>query len=278
MIDLDKVKDFRVLLIGDAIMDEYRYVQVIGKAIKENALSSIVEKSESFKGGVWAAAAHAANFCAHVDVMRGDKVMWNSRLVDSIYLRKLFVTHELKELDEPSKEYDIGSYDLVIVCDFGHGTLTKELIARIAKEARFLAVNAQTNATNFGFNLISKYARADFVVIDEMEARLAAHDRDSPIEDVILSLGFRNIIVTRGIHGAIGFDGAFERQEAITDKVIDTMGAGDAFLSVASPYAAAGASMRDLIRIGNAAGAIKVGIVGHRASVDKATLRKYLNG
>ena len=276
MIDFDKVKGYRVLLVGDAIMDEYVYVRTIGKAIKENALSSLLESREVFKGGVWAAAGHARNFCAHVDVMRGAKVMWNSRLVDHIYLRKLFVTHELKELDEPSKEYDIGSYDLVIVCDFGHGTLTKELIARITKEARFLAVNAQTNATNFGFNLITKYSRADFVVIDEMEARLAAHERDAPIEDVILALGLKNIIVTRGTHGAIGFDGVFERQEALTDKVVDSMGAGDAFLAVTAPYAAAGASMRDLIRIGNAAGAIKVGIIGHRKSVDKETLRKYL--
>ena len=278
MIDLDKVKDYRVLLVGDAIMDEYVYVRTIGKAIKENALSSLLESREVFKGGVWAAAEHLRSFCAEVDVMRGTHVMWNSRLVDHIYLRKLFVTHELRELDEPSKEYDIGSYDLVVVCDFGHGTLTKELIARITKEARFLAVNAQTNATNYGFNLITKYPRADFVVIDEMEARLAAHDRDGPIEDVILALGFKNIIVTRGIHGAIGFDGAFERHRALTDKVVDSMGAGDAFLVVSSPFAAACASMKDLIRIGNAAGAIKVGIIGHRSSVDKETLRRYLNG
>ena len=278
MIDLDKVSNFRVLLVGDAIMDEYVYVRTIGKAIKENALSSILERREVFKGGVWAAAEHTRGFCAHVDVMRGEKVMWNSRLVDSIYLRKLFVTHELREHDEDSHHYDIGSYDLVIVCDFGHGALTKELIERVTKEARFLAVNAQTNATNYGFNLITKYRHADFVVVDEMEARLAAHDRDGQIEDVIMALGFKNIIVTRGVLGAIGFDGAFERQNAMTDKVIDTMGAGDAFLAVSSPFAAAGVAMRDLIRIGNAAGAIKVGIVGHRKSVDKETLRKYING
>lgn len=276
MIDFDKVKNYRVLLVGDAIMDEYVYVTTIGKAVKENALSSRLEKREVFKGGVWAAARHVENFCAHVDVLRGSKIMWNSRLVDTIYLRKLFVTHELRENDEDSKTYDIGSYDLVIVTDFGHGTLTKELIARISKEARFLAVNAQTNSMNYGFNLITKYQRADFVVIDELEARLAAHDRDSPIEDVILVLGFKNIIVTRGTEGAVGFNGAFERQKALTDKVVDTMGSGDAFLSISSPFAAAGASMKDLIRIGNAAGAAKTQIVGHRASVDKDTLRKYL--
>lgn len=278
MIDFAKVKDFRVLLVGDAIMDEYRYVKVIGKAIKENALSMLHAHHEVFRGGVWAAAQHSRGFCEHVDVMTGRDVMWNTRLVDDIYYRKLAVVHEKKgNCDEP-RDYDVRSYDLVIITDFGHGTLTKTLIERLTREARYLAVNAQTNATNFGFNLITKYPRADFVVIDEMEARLAAHDKESPIEDVILELGFTNIIVTMGAYGAVGFDGAFERQQARTDKVVDTMGAGDAFLCVTAPFAAAGLPMRELVRIGNAAGALKVGIVGHRQAIDRTMLEGALNG
>lgn len=278
MIDLERVKDFKVLLVGDAIMDEYIYVTTVGKAIKENALSSMFKRREQFRGGVWAAALHTLGFCKRVDVMTGPDVMWNSRHVDDIYLRKLSVLHELRKDTATQQDYDIRDYDVVIVTDFGHGTMTKELRERVTREARFLAVNTQTNATNFGFNLITKYPRADLVVIDEMEARLAAHDRDSPMEDVILALGFKNIIVTMGINGAIGFDGVFERQKALTNTVIDTMGAGDAFLCVAAPFAAAGASMKDVLRIGNAAGAVKVGIVGHRTSVDKERLREYLNG
>jgi sugar/nucleoside kinase (ribokinase family) len=278
LIDLDKVADYRVLIVGDAIMDEYRYVKPVGKAVKEAAISATVGSSEVFRGGVWAAAQHTLGFCAQVDVMTSNKVMWNTRLVDDTYMRKLFVLHEIRDNDRAAQDCDIRSYDAVIVIDFGHGTMTRDLIERVTREARYLAVNAQTNSTNYGFNLITKYPRADYVVVDELEARLAAHDRDGDIEDVILKLGFRNIIVTRGANGAIGFDGAFERQKAITDKVLDTMGAGDAFLCVTAPYAAAGASMRDLIKIGNAAGAVKVGIVGHRGSVEKHTLREYLNG
>ena len=141
MISLDKVKDYRVLLVGDAIMDEYRYVRPIGKAIKENALSAMVGKTETFKGGVWAAAAHARGFCGHVDILTGHEVMWNTRLVDDVYLRKLFVLHERRDNGWIEQDYDIRSYDLVIVTDFGHGTVTKALIARLSKEARFLAVN-----------------------------------------------------------------------------------------------------------------------------------------
>jgi hypothetical protein len=52
----------------------------------------------------------------------------------------------------------------------------------------FVAVSAQTNSANHGFNLITKYDRADYIVIDEPEARLAAQDRDSPLADVIVKL------------------------------------------------------------------------------------------
>src|SRR5687768_13253867 len=100
MIALDRVKDFKVLVVGDAIMDEYRYVSPVGKAIKENALSALVGKTETFKGGVWAAAEHAKGFCAQVDVMTGQEVMWNTRLVDECYLRKLFVLHEKRDGDK----------------------------------------------------------------------------------------------------------------------------------------------------------------------------------
>ena len=42
--------------------------------------------------------------------------------------------------------------DLVVVNDFGHGLLTDRLIKIITENSKFLAVNAQTNSANFGFN------------------------------------------------------------------------------------------------------------------------------
>ena len=274
-LNLDAVKNYKVLVVGDAIYDRYVFVSPLGKSIKETVISVAYEREETYKGGVWAAAAHLKTLCAQVDVLHGERAMINTRYVESIYNRKLFTLHEAttRPVEEcaPMREYDV-----VIVCDFGHGTMSRELIARVTKEARFLAVNAQTNSQNYGFNLITKYRRADFVVIDEIEARLAAHDKESPIEEVILALGFKKIIVTMGAHGAVGFDGEFYRAKAQVDEVIDTMGAGDAFLCVAAPYACAMFGIKDLVRIGNAAGAIKVRMLGHRGSVTKDELEKHL--
>jgi sugar/nucleoside kinase (ribokinase family) len=80
-------------------------------------------------------------------------------------------------------------------------------------------VNTQTNTSNFGFNRITKYPRADYVVLDELEARLATHDRNSSLEDIIPRLGFKKMIVTQGYLGAVGFNGTFTQQKAVANKI-----------------------------------------------------------
>lgn len=275
MIDFSRVADLNVLVVGDGIIDEYVYVRPIGKSIKENIISTAYESEEQFKGGVWAGANHIRDFCKRVDVMTGPQIMFNKRYIDKSYMHKLFTVHRKKQ-EGGYDSIDFGQYDLVIVTDFGHGCVTKHLIERLTDEAKFLAINAQTNSTNFGFNLVTKYPRADLVVIDELEARLATHDRDSAIEHIVHTLGFGRIIVTLGQNGAVGYDGQFHYAPALTDRVLDTLGAGDAFLCVTAPFAAAGFSMPDLLRIGNAAGAVKVGVVGHQSSVTRERLEAYL--
>jgi sugar/nucleoside kinase (ribokinase family) len=273
--NLDAVKDYKVLVVGDGIIDEYVYVTPIGKSIKENIISTRYEGRESFMGGVWAGANHIRDFCKTVHVMTGSSIMRNLRYVDKTYMHKLFTLHEKQESADLT-EVDFTDYDCVIVTDFGHGAVTPELIRKLSSEARFLAINAQTNSTNYGFNIVTKYPRADYVVVDELEARLAVHDRDSSIEHVIDRLDFEKIVVTLGKNGAVGYDGQFHYSKSVTDHVVDTMGAGDAFLCVTSPFACAGLSMPDLLRIGNAAGAVKVGVVGHQSSVTREKLEKYL--
>ena len=272
---VSSVSDYKVLVVGDAILDRYIFVTTLGKSIKEPVIAVRSEKEELYKGGVWAGASHLRDFCAQVDTWHNGTIWENTRYVDSIYNRKLFTIHS-SHIEQPEPLLDVGGYDLVIVCDFGHGTMTPELIQRLTREARFLAVNTQTNSQNFGFNLITKYPRADYVVLDELEARLAAQDNHSHIEEVILKLGFKKIVVTMGANGAIGFDREFYREKAQADRITDTMGAGDAFLCVSSLFACARFGIEDVVHIGNLAGAIKVGMLGHRGHVTKAELEKRL--
>lgn len=277
---LDATATAPVLFVGDRIVDEYHYVTPLGKSPKEHLISVAYEDQEVFDGGVEAAAKHARDFCYAIWLCTGNTIVRKVRMVDRVYLRKLFEIHYTVPGDVPlALPPDIWRFGAVVVTDFGHGQITDQVVEELVTLPTYLAVNAQTNSANVGFNLITKYRRADYVVIDEPEARLAAHDRTGKIEDLILALApgrYTKMVVTQGSRGAIGYeDGVFTRRPAMTQQVVDTMGAGDAFFAVTAPFAKQGC-MEDLLLIGNAAGALKTQIVGHRASVTKPALIAYM--
>ena len=274
---IESVKDVRALFVGDTIVDEYHYVTPLGKSPKEHLIPVHYREKEVFRGGIEAAAEHARTFCAGVHVASSGPVTRKVRFIDRTYLRKLFEIHYNGEHLEPTV-LDTD-YDCIVAADFGHGAITPALMDAIHASGVYLALDVQTNSANIGFNLVTKHRRADYIVIDEPEARLAAADRDGPIEGVIEKLAVgrcEKMIVTLGPRGAIGYErGAFTRRGAMSREIVDTMGAGDAFFAVTAPMAKHGA-MEDLLLIGNAAGALKTQIVGHRAAVEKTRLIQYL--
>lgn len=316
---LKGLKDIRVLVIGDTIIDEYHYVQSMGKSPKELLVATRFLREEHFAGGILACANHVAGFCERVDVVtvlgardsreafirerlkpnvtpkffvRPDTgTVVKRRFVEQAFLNKMF---EIAFLDDtelpPSLADQIGSYlrgvldqyDLVLVADYGHGFLNRDLILQLAAESRFLAVNVQTNSANTGFNLITKYPRADYVCIDEPEVRLAMHDRASPMQDIIRrvakDLAARRVTITRGHHGSM----AYEEQEGffevpvLSREVVDRIGAGDAYLAITAPCAAAGYAAELVGFIGNAVGALAVRIIGNRTAVEPVPLFKFI--
>jgi rfaE bifunctional protein nucleotidyltransferase chain/domain len=317
---VESVRKFRVLLVGEAIIDEYQYVEALGKSAKEHMIATRSTGSEIFSGGVIAAANHVAGLCDHVEVITilgeensfepairgnlkpnvalhpivvpGRPTTRKTRFVDTGYMRKMFEVYSMDDrpVDRTSEDRMIAliraraaEADLVIVTDFGHGMIGARVIDALLASAKFLALNVQTNSGNQGYNLVTKYPRADYVCIDAPEARLALADKYSDIATIVGQtlpdrMNCQRLVVTHGAHGCYTFDrkGGLERIPAFTKTVVDTVGAGDAFLAVTAPLAAAGLPMEVVGLVGNAAGAIKVGIVGHRASVEKVPLLKFV--
>ena len=315
---LDRVAEMKVAIVGDTIIDEYNYVQPLGKSPKENMIATLASGREIFAGGVIAAANHVAGLCAQVDVVTllGDADSHEAlvreslrpnckldsvsrpeapstrkvRFVDPGYMRKLFEVYHMDDspLVPPLQdevdgriEAAIADADLVIAADFGHGMIGRSTVKLLTEKAKFLAVNTQTNSANTGYNLITKYPRADYICIDAPEARLAVGDKFAEVGEIATSLlperiDCPRISVTWGKHGSMTHragEGSYATP-AFAKSVIDTVGAGDAYFTVTAPLAAIDAPMDLLGFVGNLAGAIKVGIVGHRRSVDRVTLLK----
>ena len=274
---LDAAAKKRVLFLGEEITDVYHYGKAIGMPRKAPIIALEYRHSEAFQGGVIAAARHAESLCATVHIASACRVRKERYLEDS-QNRKLFEVYAGTEALPRPLLCGIEDYDCVVVTDYGHGMMDARLIEQVCHQARFLAVNVQTNAGNYGFNLATKYPKANYLCMDEVEARLATQNRDGAIEDSLeeLSSISSRVAITLGKEGAIGKDRhGVVRCEAIKTHVVDTMGSGDAFFAVTAVLAEE-TPMAELLRIGNAAGKIKAMTLGHRKAVTKHDLLAYL--
>lgn len=206
------------------------------------------------------------------------------RFVDNSYsTRKLFELYEMREnftSENKDKKIlnflkkNIEKYDLVIVNDFGHGLFSKQIINLLEKKSKKLHINVQTNSGNIPYNLVTKFKKADFVTIDHTEASLAVGSNSIDIVSVVDKLKklrkFSKIIITKGKGGAIYSNSDKKFNAPVFNKeVVDTIGTGDAFFSLASLSTYINGDQALAAFLGNVAGGIKVSIVGHSKYIEK---------
>ena len=318
---INALSGLKVMVVGDGIVDEYHYVQPLGKAAKADLVVTRYLTHEVFAGGAFVVANHVAGLCGQVELVSllGDRnrreefvrnelksnvqprlftkpdspTILKKRYLDDYRKVKLFETCDLN--DDPVSgdaereiiEYlaeQIPKYDLVMISDFGHGLVTPAIISTVSASAKYWTANAQTNAANRGYNLITKYRSPDFVCVDETELRLAAQAKYEPIEDVARrvagDIGAKRMICTLGKSGSIGVDDAGEvsRTPILSGRdAVDTVGAGDAFFACTAPCCANGAPLDMLGFIGNAAGALAVQVVCTKTSIERFELLEFIH-
>lgn len=316
-----EIEDYKVLVIGDIILDEYQFVLPLGKSSKAPNITAKILDSELYAGGSLAVANHISDFVKNVTLLstyglnNGKNYLefikshlkknvdfsgiflperptvLKRRLVDKVFKFKLFEAIEIDDSEYNEVEKDLvldtvrklkNQYDLIVVADFGHGLIDDDVVKELENSNIYLAVNAQTNSANKGFNLLTKYNRCDYFSIDKEEARLATHNRYADISHIHKTLmdatKARIGSITLGVHGSAVMDdqGKAATSPALSREVVDTIGAGDAYLSVTSLLAKHGASAEEIAFVGNAVGAMAVMILGNKTYIEKPALLKYL--
>ncbi len=215
----------KILVIGEAIIDEYVFCDALGKSGKEPVLALREIKSERYLGGSLAIAQNISQFCSNTNIltMTGEKKEFLSeiksklnknikinlinkknsptiikkRFVDYISYNKVLGVYNIN--DDPLIDIDekklkkflnknLSNYDLVIVSDYGHGFISNKSAELICKKSRFLAVNAQINSSNIGYHSMKKYKNIDCLVINEKEIRYELRDRSSDLKILIKKL------------------------------------------------------------------------------------------
>lgn len=318
---VDSFRDLRVLVIGDTIFDRYSTVHVQGLTSKNRILSGRFLGEDTQAGGALAVFRHVKQFtdtakfislvgtepwvdpyiaryvAPHEDLLIRDAAFTTivkQRFVEPITegkeLAKLFSVNfiDAGPLPQPVRERALAAIrsametaDVVLLLDFGHGLMQKEIRDLVQTEAPFLALNCQTNSNNHGFNIISRqYQRADAVTLDEQELMLSSGHRylDYPLELEVLRehLGATHAWLTRGPVQTIGLrrGAAPCACPPLESEVLDTIGAGDAFFSVAALCAARDLPIELGTFMGQLAGAQAVKIVGNAAPISKTVLLK----
>ncbi len=316
---LERAQSLKVLVVGEAIIDEYQYCETIGKSGKEPVLVARYINNEKFAGGILAVANHVAAFSDQVGMVtflgvsdsqedfirekvnvKIDKMFLykddaptivKRRFVEVYPFQKLFELYVMNDGEDNAYHSQalsnklrevLPKYDVVIVTDYGHGMLGPEAIDVLCSQARFLAVNTQINASNHGFNTVSKYHRADYICISENEIRLETRSRRRDLRDIVVEVAEKlscgQIVITRGQQGCLCYDeeGGFFDVPAFAVRVVDRIGAGDAVLSVTALCVAQKAPTEIVGFIGNAVGAQTVATVGNRTAIEPVALSKHI--
>ncbi|MBN2459212.1 hypothetical protein JXB28_02915 [Candidatus Woesearchaeota archaeon] len=317
---LEKLKDLNVLVLGDTIIDEYVFVLPKGRAIKDPILSAEYQYSEAYAGGILAIARHISDFVKKVKVVtligdidpkldliksslkdnielktftkKGSHTTVKRRYINSYRNVKLFkiefmndkpITTELSKQISTYLADEAPKYDLVVIGDFGHGFLNKELKHKLREKSKFLAVNAQSNSANMGYNYFTHYNKPDFMTLSEEELRLPLSMRFEDLNEVIArgkeSFDLQNFMVTIGKRGSVYVDKEKSyKVPVLTSSVKDTVGAGDALFALTSLFAYSQAHPEMIPFIGNCAGGIAANIMGNKESVTRDKLLEFAGG
>lgn len=211
---LKSLSKLKVLVVGEAILDQYCYCHPLGKTPKDTIVATKYLSEESFAGGAVATANHIAGLCEKVTLLttvgpdKGEEEFLRSKLAPNVrmeavrtpdrptvrkrrfiepsYMIKMFEVQFMDDSpigkkSEARVDAKLSSllkrHDMIVVNDFGHGLLTEQLRDRLSGCGKFLALNTQSNSANHGFNTVTNYKRADYVAIDTPELRLASRDK-----------------------------------------------------------------------------------------------------
>ncbi|EKE02642.1 MAG: hypothetical protein ACD_20C00350G0020 [uncultured bacterium] len=241
----DAFKKQKILVIGDAIVDQYVACDALGMSAEAPIINIRELESKDFVGGAAVIARHikalGAN-CYFASVIGNDqpgkfiqKELTNDGITTKLIVdkerettfkirymvgkQKILRVSRLKEhhinekLENSLINYAktlVNDLDGIIISDFAYGVITPGLISTISKLAK------KHNIKLFGDSQsssqvgdVGKFEDFDLITPTEREARLALNDKFSGLEQIgmilLENLQLKNLIVTLGENGLVAY-------------------------------------------------------------------------
>lgn len=217
--EIDKITNLKVLLVGETIIDQYIFGEVLGKSGKEPHLVMQQEKREQYLGGAAAIANHLSSFCKKIyfstlvgsnkDFLlfikktlrknvstnfifkKDSPTILKTRFIDKITNNKLLGVYDINEkklnINQEQKLQKMiiknsKNIDLILISDYGHSLISPETAKALISQKKLVCLNAQVNASNTGYHSLRKYKKIDTLIINENELRHEMRDKTSGVE------------------------------------------------------------------------------------------------
>jgi len=294
---LDKVKDVRLLVVGDVMLDRYWFGEVSRISPEAPVPVVKVERIEERPGGAANVARNALALGAGTALLSvvGDDEAGRSlsrllaeseidaglhvdRDIDTtVKLRVIGRQQQLLRIDfetMPSHEIlqaklsefasRVAACDVVILSDYGKGGLAhiSEMIRLARAAGKPVLVDPKGDAWG-------KYAGATVITPNRSELRevvgrwTSEEDLAARVLKLRNELGLEALLVTRSEEGMTLFTAdETHHQPAQAREVFDVSGAGDTVIATLAVMLAAGAGWAEAIRTANVAAGIVVGKLG----------------
>ncbi|MCP4248348.1 MAG: hypothetical protein GY778_14975, partial [bacterium] len=323
---MDRFAGLRVVVVGDVVIDRYVFCDAIDVA-NESPMMSLARLDErDYVGGAAIVARHIAALggqaflltavaddedsdhvgrvladegvdCYLIPARRGLARKTRFLVEENKLLKVESGNHTpLDSLAEQNSalilEEQAAQADAVILCDFGYGMITGNLLARTLPALR-RKVPILTADVSRARSALLNFVEVDLLTPTEREMRSMLHDFEEGLSSVAWQLlnktQARHLFVTVGKRGLVVFDrpehdasqpgwGDRLRSEhfpSFADRAVDRLGCGDALLAASTLSLAAGANLNHAAYLGNAAAAIEIGCLGN-LPVAAGKLRTWL--
>lgn len=304
---IEKIKKLKILIIGDIIIDLYTYIKPKGISYKSGLISHVINEKKFMCGGALATYEYLKQYSENINFLSiGNKNYLLKKKINLKKNKKIFLFGDndtknvikekflLKDDNNPYKKifasnnYEsikvsdkirnqlynrtnkiLSNYDIVLVQDFGHGTIDLKLAKLIQKKSKFLSLNCQTNSLNYGDNIIGKkFTKTDLLSLDAMELKYFLqsniNDRKNDLKKIAFKMKTKSCFLTGGKDKAILFKkNKFYECESINTNAKDPIGAGDIFHSTVTIFYKVIKNEFFKILIGQVAGGIAADIIGN---------------
>lgn len=276
---LQNARKKKILIIGDILLDEYTYCCV-------NGVSSSIKIPVLTKQNNYLALGGAANIAANVSSFSDDVKIWgrigddpageiiiklmrerNIKFIgeinktETISKKRIYIdTEQVIRIDSPKKicieRYSnsvpddiLSEADIVILADYGYGTISQKLLARAKKQSRMLIFTSR-NIGEFNTNGIP------IIISNEDELKCKMNPLSSRIETKNLIHGER-FFITKGSCG-ISYQ---DKKDSIDSpafkcRINNVTGAGDSVCAIIAAFFENDISLPLLLQLANTAGAI----------------------